>query len=50
MAGVTIESRNKMGEFVSEQIYDLFNGKPPSRPINKEIIPTFNSKIKMIKN
>ena len=50
MAGVTIESRNKMGKFVSKQIYDLFNGKPPSRPINKEIIPTFNSKIKMIKN
>ena len=50
MAGVTVESRNKMGEFVSRQIYDLFNGKPPLRPINSEIIPTFYSKIKLIKS
>ena len=47
-AGITRDSRNKMSEFVSTQLLDIFDGKDPPRPVNSEVLGIFREKFKKI--
>ena len=48
MAGVTIDSRNKMSEFVANQLLNILSGGVPERPVNEEILSLFKSKLSKI--
>lgn len=47
-AGVTVDSRNKISEFVATQLLDIFDGKEPARPVNPEILDIFQDKFKKL--
>ncbi len=50
MAGVTVDSRKKMSEFVANQLLNILSGGVPERPVNREILSLFKSKLlKIIK-
>ena len=49
IAGVTVDSRNKMSEFVATQLLKIMNGGDPERPVNSEVIEVFKEKFKNIK-
>ena len=40
-AGVTREARDNIARIAAEQILDIFDGRPPSRPLNPEVWPVF---------
>lgn len=40
-AGVTREARDNIARMAAEQILDIFDGKPPARPLNPEAWPAF---------
>jgi D-3-phosphoglycerate dehydrogenase len=40
-AGVTREARDNIARIAAEQILDIFDGKPPARPLNPEVWPAF---------
>jgi len=40
-AGVTVEARENMGQFASEQTLDILDGKRPPRLINPEVWPLY---------
>jgi D-3-phosphoglycerate dehydrogenase len=40
-AGVTREARDNIARMAAEQILDIFDGKPPVRPLNPEVWPAF---------
>ena len=48
MAGVTVDSRKKMSEFVANQLLNILSGGVPERPVNKEILSLFKSKLSKI--
>ena len=48
MAGVTIDSRKKMSEFVANQLLNILSGGVPERPVNEEILSLFKSKLSKI--
>ena len=48
MAGVTVDSRKKMSEFVANQLLNILSGGIPERPVNKEILSSFQSKFSKI--
>ena len=48
MAGVTTDSRKKMSEFVANQLLNILSGGVPERPVNKEILSLFKSKLSKI--
>ncbi len=48
LAGVTIDSRNKMSEFVANQLLKIMNGGEPDRPVNPEVLKTFKLKLNKI--
>ena len=49
MAGVTTDSRNKMSEFVANQLLKIMSGGEPDRPVNPETIKTFKSRLLKLK-
>jgi len=48
MAGVTVDSRKKMSEFVANQLLNILSGGVPERPVNEEILSLFKSKLSKI--
>ena len=48
MAGVTVESRKQMSEFAAKQLLNIMKGGNPERPVNKDILPLFQSKLSQI--
>ena len=49
IAGVTVDSRNKMSEFVATQLLKIMNGGDPERPVNLDVVEVFKEKFKKIK-
>ncbi len=38
---MTREARDHIARIAAEQILDIFDGRPPSRPLNPEVWPVF---------
>lgn len=43
-AGVTIDSRANMARYAATQLIDLFDGKPPARPVNPEVSERYRAR------
>ena len=41
IAGCTSDSLENMAQYAATQIVEVFEGKPPARPVNPEVIPLF---------
>ena len=50
IAGVTIDSRRKMSEFVAKQLLTIMSGGNPQRPVNLSVLEEFKKKLKLINN
>jgi D-3-phosphoglycerate dehydrogenase len=50
IAGVTIDSRRKMSEFVAKQLLTIMSGGNPQRPVNLSVLEEFKNKLKLINN
>lgn len=44
MAGVTTDSRAMMARYAATQLIDLFDGKPPARPVNPEVADRYRER------
>ena len=47
-AGVTVDSRAMMARYAATQLIDLFDGKPPARPVNPEVADRYRARFKEI--
>ncbi|HJM90810.1 MAG: hydroxyacid dehydrogenase [Alphaproteobacteria bacterium] len=47
-AGVTYESRHKMGTYAGEQLLEIFAGRRPPRLLNPEVWPVFEDRFKAL--
>lgn len=43
-AGVTIDSRANMARYAATQLIDLFDGKPPARPVNPDVVERYRTR------
>ena len=43
-AGVTIDSRANMARYAATQLIDLFDGKPPARPVNPNVSERYRAR------
>ena len=50
IAGVTKDSRNKMSEFVANQLLTIMNGGIAERPVNPSVLEVFKNRFKKIDN
>ena len=48
VAGCTADSLENMAQYAASQLLDLFEGKPPLRPVNPEVLPLFEKRFKTI--
>jgi D-3-phosphoglycerate dehydrogenase len=48
VAGCTADSLENMAQYAASQLLDLFDGKPPLRPVNPEVLPLFEKRFKTI--
>ena len=48
IAGCTHTSTARMTEYAIAQLADVFAGKPPSRPINPEVLPRFAERLRAL--
>jgi D-3-phosphoglycerate dehydrogenase len=48
IAGCTADSLENMAQYAASQLLDLFDGKPPLRPVNPEVLPLFEKRFKTI--
>ena len=44
-AGITEDSRARVATFAAEQLFDIFEGRDPPRPINPEVLPAFRRRL-----
>ncbi len=44
-AGITEDSRRRVGAFGAEQLRAIFAGEPPARPVNPEVLPRFQARL-----
>ncbi|MDH3661221.1 MAG: 3-phosphoglycerate dehydrogenase [Alphaproteobacteria bacterium] len=47
-AGVTVDSRATMARYAATQLIDLFDGKPPARPLNPEVSKRYRKRFAAI--
>ncbi len=45
VAGGTFDSLSNMARFAATQLLDIFDGKPPARPINPQVLPRFSERL-----
>lgn len=43
-AGITEDSRRRVAEFAATQLFDIFAGGEPARPVNPEVLPAFRAR------
>ena len=48
IAGVSVDSRQNMARYAATQLIDLFDGRPPARPLNPEIAERYRARFKEI--
>jgi D-3-phosphoglycerate dehydrogenase len=48
VSGSTADSLENMAQYAASQLLDLFEGKPPLRPVNPEVLPFFEKRFKTI--
>jgi D-3-phosphoglycerate dehydrogenase len=44
-AGITEDSRARVARFAAEQLFDIFEGRDPPRPINPEVMPRLSQRL-----
>lgn len=44
-AGVTRDSRERMARYAATQLIDIFDGKPPARPVNTAVLPIWQERV-----
>ena len=44
-AGVTRDSRERMARYAATQLIDIFDGKPPVRPVNTAVLPVWQERV-----
>jgi D-3-phosphoglycerate dehydrogenase / 2-oxoglutarate reductase len=44
-AGITEDSRARVARFAADQLFDIFDGRDPPRPINPEVLPRFRARL-----
>ena len=44
-AGVTRDSRERMARYAATQLIDIFDGKPPVRPVNTDVLPAWQQRV-----
>lgn len=48
VAGCTADSLENMARYAATQLIDIFDGKPPQRPVNEEVLPKFYERLQRI--
>lgn len=43
-AGITEDSRRRVAEFAATQLFGIFAGEEPARPVNPEVLPAFRAR------